>query len=244
MIDHMMLVGLLQDTSVAAFGGLPSRTQPLHVSLPLAGYLERRGKLLPVSPPIPPSLLKYKFYLTHPSTIRTTLIQIFPALLMKQITPPPPSLAFFSVSSSHEGWSILPEVCSSHALKHSSFILQKPSNWHHSVDTWPSNFPFHSFSKGKKSGKAVTETESEPVSETESETLTVMDCLRLSHTVSVGRFNTFLNCPIKLCWAFFCNCRHAKRNIWAVSLSKKNAVQYRVPHRKKNHLVILSKILT
>ena len=29
-------------------------------------------------------------------------------------------------------------------LKHSSFILQKPSNLHHSVDT--SSFPFHSFS--------------------------------------------------------------------------------------------------
>ena len=29
------LIGLLQDTSVAACGGLQSRAQPLHVSLPL-----------------------------------------------------------------------------------------------------------------------------------------------------------------------------------------------------------------
>ena len=30
----------------------------------------------------------------------------------------------------------------------------------------------------------------------------------------VGRFNKFANCPIKLCWAFFRNCRHAWINIW------------------------------
>ena len=29
---------------VAACGGLQNRAQPLHVSLPLAGYLDRRGK--------------------------------------------------------------------------------------------------------------------------------------------------------------------------------------------------------
>ena len=31
---------------------------------------------------------------------------------------------------------------------------------------------------------------------------------------TLGRFNKFLKCPIKLCWAFFCSCRHAKINIW------------------------------
>ena len=33
-------------------------------------------------------------------------------------------------------------------------------------------------------------------------------------TASIGIFNKLYNCPIKLCWAFFRNCRHARRNIW------------------------------
>ena len=30
----------------------------------------------------------------------------------------------------------------------------------------------------------------------------------------VGTFHKLENCPIKLCWAFFRNCGHAKKNIW------------------------------
>ena len=139
------LIGLLQDTSVAACGGLQSRAQPLHVSLPLAGYLDRRGKHPPVSPPhspLPPS--KYKFYFTPPSTIRTTPLQSFQS--SHEVDLPTP-LAFFPVSSSHEAFFLQCAVLIKLIplpLKHSSFVLQEPSNWHHSVDTF--NFPFHSFS--------------------------------------------------------------------------------------------------
>ena len=96
------LIGLLQDTSVAACGGLQSRAQPLHVSLPLAGYLDRRSKHPPVSPPHPPlPSSKYKFYFTPPSTIRTTPSNL--SCTSHEVDLPLP-LAFFPVSSSHEAF--------------------------------------------------------------------------------------------------------------------------------------------
>ena len=105
-LDIHTLIRLLQDISVAACGGLPSRAQPLHVSLPLAGYLDTRGKHPPVSPPhFPLPASKYNFCFTPPSTIKPNLFQFFLHFSWSRFSaPPPPPLAFFPLSSSHEAF--------------------------------------------------------------------------------------------------------------------------------------------
>ena len=135
------LIGLLQDTSVAACGGLQSRAQPLHVSLPLAGYLDRRGKHPPVSPPqspLPPS--KYKFYFTPPSTIRTTPLQSFLHFSWSRSSSP---LGLFP--SVQFSWSILPAVCSSNKADSpppEAFFLCSPGTFHLTSLCWHFQLPF------------------------------------------------------------------------------------------------------
>ena len=66
---HTYIYRLAPRYFVAACGGLTSRAQPLHVSLPLAGYLDRRGNHPPISPPLSHlPLSKSNFYFTPPST--------------------------------------------------------------------------------------------------------------------------------------------------------------------------------